>query len=388
MLDPITAVTAPDPYPYYCALVRQQPAYRDEKLGLWVVSSAAAIEAILAAPAARVRPVGEPVPKALVDSPAGAVFGAFARMTDGPGQAAVKRALEATLVEITADRVAQVARAWMADRFGHGGPVHADSLDEVAVALPVAVVASLLGMPEGVHDDLRRSLADFVAGIGPSATAAQVAAGSDAAERLLEMLRAIPSSGAGILPRLLEAGATLTWSTILANALGLLFQTYDATAGLVGNTLLAATRHREAYARAVDTGWCADFVDEVQRHDPPVQNTRRYLATDIELSGLTMRRGDAVLLVLAAANRDPAANEAPDRFDIDRAARRSFTFGMGRHACPGRLIATTIAAVAAECLVPRLADPDRLVQGVRYRPLPNARIPVFSRTERLQGART
>ena len=62
-LDPIVAVTAPDPYRYYRALAAQRPVYRDEQLGLWVVAGAAAVEAILMEPAARVRPVAEPVPK-------------------------------------------------------------------------------------------------------------------------------------------------------------------------------------------------------------------------------------------------------------------------------------------------------------------------------------
>jgi cytochrome P450 len=115
----------------------------------------------------------------------------------------------------------------------------------------------------------------------------------------------------------------------------------------------------------------------VQRHDPAVHNTRRFLAADIDFMGHALRQGDAILVVLAAANHDASANAAPERFDIDRADRRSFTFGAGRHGCPGTVIATAVAAAAAEILVPRLADFGRLADGIGYRPLPNVRIPVF-----------
>lgn len=377
MLDPITAATAPDPYPYYRELVAHRPVYRDERLGLWVVSGAAAVQSMLANPAARVRPPAELVPKALSGSPAGAVFGAFARMTDGPAQAAMKRAIQAALAEITAAQVSRLTRAWLADRFGDGGPVDIQALDEVAGTLPVAVVAGLLGIPRSAHAGVRGAVAAFAAGLAPSASAAQVAASGPAADRLLDTLRALPP-GTGVLSRPTAAAEGQAATAILANALGLLFQTYDATAGLIGNTLLAAARHREAWTRAANGARLMDFVDEVQRHDPPVQNTRRFLAAEIRLAGQTMRPGDSVMLVLAAANHDAEANAAPERFDIDRKDRRSFTFGAERHACPGALIAMVIAAFAVEVLVPRLAGIDRLAHGIRYRPLPNARIPVFA----------
>jgi cytochrome P450 len=364
-LDPIAAVTAPDPYPYYRALAAQRPVYRDEQLGLWIVASAAAVDAVLAEPAARVRPVAEPVPKSIAGSPAGAVFGAFARMTDGPPQAAMKRAIQAALAGITAEQVAAVARAWLARHLGGHEVVCAGTLNEIAVALPVSVVASLLGLPDAALPEARGLIAAFIAGIAPAAAPNQAAAASDAAERLIELLR--PSRYSADVP---EAAA-------LANALGLLFQAYDATAGLVGNTLLAASRHRDAYLRAANRARIRDFVDEVQRHDPAVHNTRRFLAADINFMGHALRQGDAILVVLAAANYDAAASAAPERFDIDRVDRRSFTFGAGRHGCPGTVIATAVAAAAAEILVPRLADLGRLADGIGYRPLPNVRIPVF-----------
>src|SRR5262245_47918681 len=98
--NPIAAVTHADPYPYYAELVAERPLYHDAGLGLWVASSAAAVDAVLASGLCRVRPPAEPVPTALVGSPAGTIFGSLVRMTEGPAQAAAKAAVAATLASL------------------------------------------------------------------------------------------------------------------------------------------------------------------------------------------------------------------------------------------------------------------------------------------------
>jgi cytochrome P450 len=376
-LDPVAAVTAPDPYPYYRDLVATRPFHRDDALGLWVAASAGSVNAMLAESAARVRPAAEPVPKPLAGGPAGAVFGKFARMTDGPAQAAMKIAIRAALADVTAGRVTGLARDWLTQRL-RGGAILSDmALNDILFELPVSVVASLLGVAPARHGALCAAVADLVAGVAAGASRARIDAAHAAVARLLDRLAPSFSWSSGLVASLRLAAADAPPAAVLANALGLLFQTHEATAGLVGNTLLAAVRHRAAYDRAVAQRRLADFVAEVQRSDPPVHNTRRFLAADAVIEGQALRAGDAVLVVLAAANHDAAANPAPERFDIDRADRRSFTFGKGGHACPGEIIATAVAAAAAETLVPKLAGLDHLAESVGYRPLPNARIPVF-----------
>ena len=86
-----------------------------------------------------------------------------------------------------------------------------------------------------------------------------------------------------------------------------------------------------------------------------------------------------MLVVLASANRDPAVNRDPNRFDMFRAERQAFTFGAGVHACPGEEIATTIAQVGVERLLAAGLDPDALVGAITYRPSANTRIPLFGR---------
>ena len=92
--------------------------------------------------------------------------------------------------------------------------------------------------------------------------------------------------------------------------------------------------------------------------------------------GCGVGRGDAVLVLLAAANRDPSANPAPHRFDLAREWRRTYTFGSGAHACPGVRFAVTIAVAAVSHVLVAGIDLEPLA-APRYRPSPNTRVPDF-----------
>src|SRR3954464_9291149 len=99
-LTPITAVVHANPYPYYDELLATKPLYYDAALGLWVASSAKAIDAILNNRHCRVRPISEPVPQALLGSPAGDIFRQLVRMNDGADHCPFKQAISAALASI------------------------------------------------------------------------------------------------------------------------------------------------------------------------------------------------------------------------------------------------------------------------------------------------
>ena len=139
---------------------------------------------------------------------------------------------------------------------------------------------------------------------------------------------------------------------VAANALGFLSQTLEATAGLVGNALVAAGRWHARFDGPVDA-----LVGHVLRHDPPVHNTRRFVAEPGTVAGVAVAPGDVILVVLAAA---------------------AMPFGAGGHACPGDALAAALAAGTLEALRDRGLDPSSLAQPARYRPSPNVRIPVFA----------
>ncbi len=370
-LTPITAVTAPDPYPYYAGLVAERPFGFDETLRAWVAADAASVTAVLAEPALRVRPPAEPVPAGLVGTAAGDVFGRLVRMTDGEPQRRLKQAVGTALGTADPARVTAVA----AERAAYAVKRQA-SPRELMFGVPAQVVAVLSGLDDEPADEAAALIGDFVQCIPPTATPEQQARAARAATALHDLLGpALASRGDGLLAELVRAaGPDAEPAALFANGVGLLSQTFDATAGLIGNTLVALGRSADPAHRR--PGALPAVVAEVARHDAPIQNTRRFAAAPVTVAGAGLAAGDAVLLVLAAANRDPAANEAPAEFRADRRDPAVFTFGAGAHACPGRAIATAIAAaVVGELLSAgfEVPGPDR----VTYLPLANARIPAL-----------
>lgn len=347
----LDAPSQPDPYALYARLRAAHPSglHRDDELKLWVASSAAAVDAALAHPALRVRPPSEPVPTALAGTPSGALFGALMRQNDGPVHARGK----AWAVELLQGRAWPVDDA-VREVVAAGAVPRQQALDALLFEAPARVLWRLL---QGGDDAgaLPQQVRSVVAGWSPTADAAARHAGSDAAAALLARLDGD------------------------ANRVGLFTQTCEATAGLMGAVLVALQREPGLRAR-----WLADpalddaLAAEVARHDPPVQNTRRFAAEPCELRGASLQAGDAVLVLLASANRDPSATPHADRFDLQRASAHNRTWGHGRHACPGAALSRQIAMALLRAW--HEDDASVLAQITRrwhYRPSPNGRLAQF-----------
>lgn len=354
---PLEAVTHPDPYPYYAALARDRPLYREPALDLWIASHPDAIRAVMSHPAARVRPLAAPVPPALCPGPAGTLFGRFVRMNDGEPQARLKGLLTNFIHE---QRLHPEITDWP-----DTGALTPDAIDHYLAAAPVHAQAAFLGLPPAIYADCAADISAFLSGLPETAASPKTLAAHAAAERLQARLEAhlqAPQAPAA-LRKLYESGlrADLPPALLAANLAGLLFQSCEAGAGLLGNALVLAGRRgvrgaiREEQAQAL--------VDEVLRKDPPVHNTRRFLAADIDICGHRIESGQTVLLVLAAAAM------------IEPEAR--WPFGALGHACPGSEPARHHAAAALAHLLRSGADAVSLAASFHYRPLPNARVPQF-----------
>jgi cytochrome P450 len=383
---PIAAVTHPDPYAYYAELVRHKPLYYDDTLGLWVASSAAAVIAVLSDHRCRVRPVAEPVPNALVGSSAADIFRALVRMNDGVGHTSLKGAVATTLASIDLAQAAEQSRRWASVLANAIDPynIH-NGVSDFMFRLPVYVFGSLLGIPQDQLPQTALLMRDFVYCLSPVSSAEQIAHGKMAAGALLTLFHSLFNRQNGSTNRLLgalgqeaERAGCGAVNLVVANGIGFISQAYEATAGLIGNTLLALNAHAEAREQvAADPGLMRQLLLEVLRYDSPIQNTRRFLAQDGIVAGQEMRAGAAILVVLASANRDPASNPSPARFDLFRRDRRIFTFGLGAHACPGEALAIVIAQAGVEQLLASCIVPRHLAEAVTYCVSVNARIAVF-----------
>lgn len=374
--DAIAAVTHCNPYPWYATLRNGPPLVRDERLRVWIASQAGVVREALTNNALRVRHLSEPVPLSIVGTPAGEVFGRLVRMNDGAPHAAHRSVLQRALEGID-------LRAVHATALEVANSLPADSLSDTCFDMPVRCVARLLGFANDEVQRIAGWMRDFVACLSPLSSADQLHEASEAASALMvrfEGLIASCPASQGTLLAAVQAHAPADRSpALLANLVGLLSQTCEATAGLLGNSLVALARE-PALRRRLDSHWelLPALVDEVARHDPSIQNTRRFVAQPTTVAGIDLVPGDTILLLIGAANRDPTLNPAPATFELMRVERRTLGFGHGAHACPGQALAITVATAGLESLLSREVATDRLLErGWGYRPSVNARIPVF-----------
>ena len=375
-LDPVAAATHADPYPFYASLRNGPPLAWNEKLRLWVASRAEVIEEVLQAHGAlRVRPAAEPVPSAIAGSPAGEVFGHLVRMNDGTAHEVQRPALQRALAGLDLNAVREAALQ-VARQVPQQQP-----LSDTLFSMPVRSVAHLLGFADEALPQVDLWTRDFVACLSPLSTASQLQGASTAAGELMarfeDLVAGTPPRRGTLLAAVMAESAAPSRS-LLANLVGLLSQTCDATAGLLGNSLIALLREPSLRTAARTRDGLQAIVEETARHDPSVHNTRRFVATPVTIAGTPLAAGDTVLVLLASANRDPAFNADPDSFVLVRAKRRMLGFGHGMHACPGQALACTLAAAGLEALLQRAPDVDaQRVRGWHYRPSVAARVPVF-----------
>jgi cytochrome P450 len=250
-----------------------------------------------------------------------------------------------------------------------------------AFELSVHVTASLLGLPPEAFEAATAAVDGYVAALGPGG--ASLARAGKGARELLTLMdeQLVSPHPEGLLARFSEAATRegcAARDVLAANAAGFLTQAYEATAGLIGNTVLAlGARPELAHALRQDPGLLGEVLAEVLRHDAPVQNTRRFVSEDTVVDGEALAGGDQILLVLAAASRDPEANPEPERFELFRKGRLSFTFGSGAHLCPGQALSVAIARAGIERLLATTRDAGELPKAVSYRPSLNVRVPHF-----------
>ncbi|QCI63502.1 cytochrome P450 [Phreatobacter stygius] len=385
------APSHPDPYPYYGRLARERPFFRDETNGWWVAASAAAVTAVLTSELCLTRPSSEPVPEALRDGAAAELFGRLVRLRDDEARGRLKAAVTAALRSIDLGQVADLTRRRAAELDSELGPtLDAASTTRFMFALPVQVVAQLLGLPHTRFGDAMGWLGDYgaaaaAAGTGiPTPTPELVTRGHRGAQALFDLVRAIKDDDTargpllGALVREARLAGCDDEKDVVANAIGYMIQGYAAMASLIGSTLLALARRPALRAEVdADRTLLRPLVQEVVRCDPVTNSTFRFMARDGEIAGHRLRQGEMIIVLLAAANRDPALNPEPDRFDIARTDRKYLEFGAGSHVCPADRFAVLVVEIAVDHLLTRGVPLERLESSLSYAASGHVRTPLF-----------
>ncbi|EGG43582.1 cytochrome P450 hydroxylase [Streptomyces griseoaurantiacus M045] len=259
----------------------------------------------------------------------------------------------------------------------------ADLIHEFAFPLPIYAICDLLGVPREDQDDFRDWAGMMIRhGRGPRGGVARSVKKmrgylAELIHRKREALPAEAAPGEDLVSGLIRAsdeGEHLTENEVAAMAFILLFAGFETTVNLIGNGTHALLTHPEQRARlqdslaAGDMGLLETGVEELLRFDGPVElATWRFATRPLTLGGQDIAPGEAVLVVLAAADRDPERFAEPDVLDLTRRDNQHLGYGHGIHYCLGAPLARLEGRTALATLLTRLPDLRLAVDSTELR---------------------
>jgi hypothetical protein len=368
LFDP--AVLA-NPYPLYRQMREHDPVHWDPYLHAWVVTRYADVITVLHGFSAdRIR-TPEQLSTLGCDglNPIARVMAKQLLFMDAPSHTRL-RGLAATAfsprrVEQLRVHIQEIA-ASLIDNILKNDNGALDVIADFAEPFPAIVTAEMLGVPTSDHVQLKDWSADFAEMLG------NLQQNSERAPSLLRSLEDMTSyfraavrekekrPTEGLIYSLMTAevdGGRLSEEEVVANSILTMIGGQETTTNLIGNGLLTLLRHPEEMARLKrDMGLIPSAIEELLRYESPVQHTARIAPDDVLLGGKQIRKGQSVIPVLAAANRDPLRFPDPNRLDVGRTDNRHLAFGWASHFCFGAPLARMEGQIAFEALLTRLPD--------------------------------
>ena len=356
-----------DPYATYAQI--RGPASWNEQMGLWLLTRYEDIRWAL----------GEPRLSSTMPPPAGhsadgssdllADMSTFVKsslvFTDPPDHTRLRRLVIAAFVPSVINELAapiSMITNRMLDE-------HADSLDlaaHLAEPMPIAVLGQLLGVSllESEGAQLKQWCDDFLLPFGrdvntvSSDELARVKAAAQGLHGFVDTVlsRRTADGTDDVVGRLLagESQDRLSEQELFANIVLLLIAGHENSTSLIGNGAAMLLELPDIRAElAQDSSRWPAAIEELMRLVSPNQFIRRQAREDVILGEQTIRAGDAVLLILAAANRDPEAFPEPDRFVLDRPNRQTVALGHGIHYCLGAPLARLEGRIALQTVFER-----------------------------------
>ena len=336
-----------DPYPAYHAARAQAPVQWNEQLGAHLVLSYEHAADVLRSPEWSSDPRNSPQLLASLGGP-GPVSEQWSRsllMSDPPThtrlRAAVNRFFTPRAVRAIRGRVAAIVDSAFAP-LSEGEPI--ELMSELAYPIPLAVIAELFDVGLEGAELLRSETPTLARMLELDPTPAEIEAIGTAAMTLMLFLVPIVAErredpGEDLLSALVHppgGGAALETDEIITMCLLLLAAGHETTANLIGNGTLALLQHPDQlHWLAQHPDLTPQAVDELLRYDSPAQVASRIARNDLVLGGVRVRKGQQALVVLGAANRDPARYPDPDRLDLTRTGAPHLAFGNGPHFCVG-----------------------------------------------------
>jgi cytochrome P450 len=281
----------------------------------------------------------------------------------------LNREFSPTVVTNLRDRITTIAESLLS-----GLPPAFDLVERFSAPFPILVISELLGVPPERWDWLRRQAVNLQEASSSRAARNPLAheLAEQAAHELRDFFNALvaerrASHGADLVSLMVSAqtrGQPLSSDEIVATCVHLMTAGHETTTNVLSKAILTLSSRRPELAALRSSGVNAAAVEELVRFDSPVQAVSRWTYADITVAGVKIPCGSRVMVMLGAANRDPARFAAPASLQLDRAGGRSVSFGLGIHYCLGATLARAEIEVGLELLLAALGE--FTVDSVKY----------------------
>ena len=380
-LTPLDEAFRVDPHPVLARLRAREPVHYDQVINRWVLTRSDDVESVLRDRSMSVDPrkANEGTFMRIFER-----FGEFSMLFQDPPEhtrlrALVSKAFTPRAVERLRPRIHEI----IGDLLGAvAGLDRFDVIEAFAGPLPVIVIAEMLGVDPADRQDFKRWSDSEAMSLNPLLTEDEQAAADKAGDELREYLqRALDERRAHSRDDLIsgmivveEGGDQLTDGEIVNMCELLLAAGNVTTTDLIGNGLWVLLRHPDQLQKLRDDpALIASAVEEILRFESPVMQSGRIPMSDLEIGGCPIRRGESVMVSLAAANRDPGRYPEPDRFDVTRQDVRHQSFGGGAHFCLGAPLARLEAQLAIAAILQRFPRLRLADEPLEWRALPTFR---------------
>lgn len=358
-----------DPYPLYRSLREEDPVHWDPFLHAWVVTRYADVVTVLRDFSAARTPAAEYLESMGLEelSPMARVMVKQMLFLDPPAHTRIRSlaayAFTPQRIAALREHIREVIRRLL-DKISKAGRM--DVIGDLADPLPSIITAEMLGVPTEDAAQLKLWSQDFAEMLGNfqhnPERAPQVRKSMEQMTAYFQRAVAETRKNGreGLIHSFLTAsveGDRFTEEEIVANTIVTMVGGQETTTNLIGNGMLTLLRKPEAVRRLrTDPSLIPSAVEEMLRYEPPSQQTARLAPDDVALGGKLIRKRQAVIAVMAAANRDPEHFSAPDEFDIARRDNRHLSFGWAAHFCFGAALARTEGQIAFAEMLRRFSN--------------------------------
>jgi cytochrome P450 len=368
-----------DPYPFYELRRRDGDVVWENTTEAWLVLGYHAARQVLGEPGWTSDPRANPTARTAIESMGSEMTDRSMLLTDGANHRrlrdSVRDVFTPSFIAGLTDGVQTIAEG-VIDYPTAGTPF--DFMTEIAMPLPLTVAAEWLGLDSDNTEVLRAESPAIIRMLGALAGSEEINAGAAAFVTLIAEFLSLAADrrahpGEDLLS-FIAADPELELDDVVITAILIAVAGHETTANLLGTGIIRLLQPSADGSRLIDSVDPADpsLLNELLRLDGPVQATARTATEDQTVAGVDIAAGQQALVVVAAANRDPAVFDNPDEFRLGRTGPASLTFGYGAHYCLGAALARLEIEIALDQI---LARKPRLAGAVTWRDTPAIRGP-------------